>query len=150
MDHMTKEHKKKELSVSDLVSGRVAQWTFRINLLASNETASPSHLFHYITAIDNRQDDAFTGVSEISDDEYDEEVLPSMFEVHSRYDHRVIRDLSNNSGDEDDASTKVSETNDTKIEEEVDKASVKLKFVSDLVSSCNLCDKTFFDKNELD
>ena len=44
----------------------------------------------------------------------------------------------------------MSETNDAKIEEEVDKASVKLKFVSGSVSSCNLCDKTFFDKNELD
>ena len=27
---------------------------------------------------------------------------------------------------------------------------MKLKFVSELVYSCNQCDKTFFDKNELD
>ena len=136
MHHMTKEHKMNELSFSDLVSGRVTQWTFRINLPASNETASPSHLFHYITAIDNRQDDASTDVSEISsdeydgdvnevhsssddeddtstdvseisDDEYDEEFLPSLVEVHSRYDHRVIRDFSNSSDAEDDASTDV-------------------------------------------
>ena len=26
----------------------------------------------------------------------------------------------------------------------------ELKFVSESVSSCNICDKTFFDKNELD
>ena len=37
----------------------------------------------------------------------------------------MIRDFSNNNGDEDDASTKVSETNDDKHEEEVDKASLK-------------------------
>ena len=26
----------------------------------------------------------------------------------------------------------------------------ELKFVSESVSSCNICDKTFFDENELD
>ena len=65
-------------------------------------------------------------ISELSNDKYDEDVN----EFQSRYDHRVIRDLSNNSGDEDDASTKGLETNN---EEEGD-GSVKNRFVSELVS----------------
>ena len=106
--HMTKEHKMKELSFSDLVSVdpvdivSVTQWTF---ILPTDELLSYQQIN---SAIDSRQDDASTDVSEISDDEYDEEVLPSMFEVHSRYDHRVIKESPDNSDDEDDASTDVS------------------------------------------
>ena len=57
---------------------------------------------------DEHEDDEPRDVSELSSNKYDEDVN----EFQSRYDHRVIRDLSNNSGDEDDASTKVLETND--------------------------------------
>ena len=64
MDHMIIEHEMKVISVSDSVSGRVIQWTFRINLPASNEIASPSQLFYYISTMDNEQDD--TDVSDIS------------------------------------------------------------------------------------
>ena len=75
----------------------------RINLPASNEAVSPSRLFHYITAIDSRPDDASTDVSLIRDDEYDGEVneVHSRLE-HSRYNHRVIRDFSDSNDDEYD------------------------------------------------
>ena len=61
MDHMTIEHEFKNTSVSELVSGRVTQWTFRINLPASNETASPSHLFYYISTMENKEVDIING-----------------------------------------------------------------------------------------
>ena len=111
--HMTKEHKMKELSFSDLVSVdpvdivSVTQWTF---ILPTDELLSYQQIN---SAIDSRQDDASTDVSEISDDEYDGDVneVHSRLE-HSRYDHRVIRDFSNSSDTEDDASTDESEISD--------------------------------------
>ena len=107
MRHMTKEHKMKELSFSDLLSGRETKWTF---ILPTDELLSYQQIN---SAIDSRQDDASTDVSEISDDEYDGDVneVHSRLE-HSRYDHRMIRDFSNSSDAEDDASTDVSEISD--------------------------------------
>ena len=36
----------------------VTQWNFRFGFPASNETASPSHLFYYTSTMENKGDDS--------------------------------------------------------------------------------------------
>ena len=122
MDHMIIEHEMKIISVSDSVSGRLIQWTFRINLPASDETAIPSHLFYYISTMDNRQDD--TDVSDISDDEHDGDV--NKVHISDAEDDTDVSEISNDSDEFDN------------------------RFNQTHMLRCDLCDKTFFDENELD
>ena len=51
--HMLTEHELRTISVL----GMVTQWTFRISLPASNETASPSHLLYCTSTMENKKDD---------------------------------------------------------------------------------------------